>query len=275
VSIAIFGTSAWLGLERGFRRLADLNLWAVMVLLLFVLAVGPTLFLLKMGTNSIGLVLQNFLRMNTWTDPVRNTGFIEDWTIFYWAWWTAYAPFVGIFVTRISRGRSLRELILGMLMFGSLGGAVFYVVFGNYAMHLELSGLLPVTELMRQHSEAYAIAQVFASLPFSELALAAFLVIAMILLATTYDSASYTLASVSSREMHAGENPARWSRVFWACALGVLPVTLIFVEGGIKVVLSATIVVSLPLLAVGVLLAISLLRMLREDEVLLEPSGPG
>ena len=263
--IAIFGTSAWLGLEKGFRRLADFNLWLALTLLFFVLAVGPTLFMLKMGTNSIGLVLQNFLRMSTWTDPVANRGFVENWTVFYWAWWIAYGPFVGIFVTRISEGRTIREVILGMLAFGSVGAWLFFIVFGNYALHLELNDLLPVTQIMAQQSEATAITQVFASLPLGWLALAAFFVVAVVFLATTYDSASFTLASVSTRRLHAGENPARWLRVFWACALGVLPITLMFIQGGIKVVLSTTIVVSLPLLLVGYLMASSLLRLLRED----------
>jgi BCCT family betaine/carnitine transporter len=102
-------------------------------------------------------------------------------------------------------------------------------------------------------------------LPLGWLALAAFFVVAVVFLATTYDSASFTLASVSTRRLHAGENPARWLRVFWACALGVLPITLMFIEGGIKVVLSTTIVVSLPLLLVGYLMASSLLTLLRKD----------
>jgi BCCT family betaine/carnitine transporter len=265
LSILIFGSSAWLGLERGFKRLADANVWVAMTLLLYVLAVGPTLFILQMSTNSLGLLAQNFVRMTTWTDPLDHTGFIESWTIFYWAWWVAYAPFVGLFATRVSRGRTLRELILGMLAFGSLGGAVFYMVLGNYALHQELSGALNVTQLMREHSGAHAIAEVIASLPLGSVVIVGFLLVATILLATTYDSASFTLASVSSRELHAGENPARWNRVFWAGALGVVPITLLFVEGGIRVVQSATIVVSLPLLAVGVLLAASLMRMIRED----------
>jgi len=263
--IAIFGTSAWLGLEKGFKRLADFNFWLALTLLFFVLAVGPTLFMLKMGTNGIGLVLQNFLRMSTWTDPVANSGFVENWTVFYWAWWIAYGPFVGIFVTRISEGRTIREVIFGMLTFGSIGAWLFFIIFGNYALHLELNDILPVTQIMAQQSEATAITQVFATLPLGWLALAAFFVVAVVFLATTYDSASFTLASVSTRRLHAGENPARWLRVFWACALGVLPITLMFIEGGIKVVLSTTIVVSLPLLFVGYLMASSLLRLLRED----------
>ncbi len=263
--VAIYGTSAYLGIDRGFKRMADGAMVLALLFLLFVLIVGPTLFILKMSTNGIGIVLQNFLRMNTWTDPVRNSGFVENWTVFYWAWWIAYGPFVGLFVTRISRGRSLREIILGMLSFGTLGAGIFFMVLGNYAMHLDLAGILDVTGIMAAKGEAAAIASVIASLPASQLALAAFVLVAVVLLATTYDSASYTLASVSTRRLEAGRHPARWNRLFWACALGLVPVTLMFVEGGIKVVLSATIVVSLPLIAVGVLLAVSLMRMLRED----------
>jgi BCCT family betaine/carnitine transporter len=106
---------------------------------------------------------------------------------------------------------------------------------------------------------------VFQTLPLGQLALAAFFVVSVVFLATTYDSASYTLASVSTRRLEAGDNPARWNRVFWACALGVLPVTLMFVDGGLRVILSATIVVSLPLIVVGLFMMLSLLRMLRAD----------
>ena len=263
--IGIFGTSAWLGLEKGIRRLSDFNLLIAMALLLFVLAVGPTLFILKTGTNSIGLVLQNFLRMSTWADPFTDSRFVENWTVFYWAWWVAYGPFVGIFVTRISYGRTLREIIGGMLVFGSLGAALFFIVFGNYALHLELEGLLPVTTLIETSGAETAIARVFSALPLGALALSLFFVMAVVFLATTYDSASFTLASVATRRLHAGDSPARWHRMFWAGALGVLPLTLMFVDGGLRVVLSTTIVVSLPLLLVGVLLARSLLLQLRED----------
>jgi BCCT family betaine/carnitine transporter len=173
-------------------------------------------------------------------------------------------------VTRISRGRRLRDIILGMLSFGTLGAGIFFMVLVNYALNIVLSGFVDVSVLLGKAGEAEAIAAVIGSLPFAKLALLAFVLVSVVLLATTYDSASYTLASVSTRRLEAGRNPARWNRLFWACALGIVPVTLMFVEGGIKVLLSATIVVSLPLLAVGVLLAVSLMRMLREDA-----AGPG
>ncbi|MGA0098035.1 MAG: BCCT family transporter [Steroidobacteraceae bacterium] len=263
--IGVFGTSAWIGLQGGFRRMADANMYLALALLLFILLVGPTVFILKMATNSLGLMAQNFLRMNTWTDPISSRGFVESWTVFYWAWWIAYGPFVGIFVTRISRGRSLREVIIGMLAFGSLGAWLFFMVMGNYAMHLDLSGALDLRSLVKQGEEAIAITSAMASLPGGLLVLAVFVAVAVIFLATTYHSASYTLASVATRELPAGLDPARWHRVFWACALGLLPITLMFLEGGLKVILSATIVVSLPLVAVGILMCVSLTRMLRQD----------
>ena len=266
VSVLIFAASSWLGLERGFKRMADVNTWIALTLLAYVLAVGPTLFILQMGTNSVGLMLQNFVRMVSWTDPLEHTGFVENWTVFYWGWWVAYGPFVAIFATRISRGRTLRELIGGMLLFGTMGAGIFYVVLGNYALHQELSGVLSVTTLMREHSGPFALAEVVHSLPLSSLALVALLLVAVILMATTYDSASYTLASVASRDIREGEDPPRWHRLFWAVALGVPPAALLFVQGGIKVVQSATVIVSLPLLGIGVLLGLSILRMIREDE---------
>ena len=125
-------------------------------------------------------------------------------------------------------------------------------------MYQELNGHLNITMLMSEGSRygAAAISSILLTLPLGQTALVVFVIVALIFIATTYDSASYTLASVSTKRLEAGQNPARWNRVFWAFALGILPVSLLFVDGALKVILSATIVVSLPLLAVGVLMAI-------------------
>jgi BCCT family betaine/carnitine transporter len=134
-----FGTviSVYLGLEKGIKNLSDFNIVAALLLLGFILVVGPTIFIVKMSGDSLGFMVQNFFRMSTWTGPIKNTGFVEDWTVFYRAWWIAYGPFVGLFVTRISMGRTFRQVILGMLSFGSLGGWLFFMVLGNYSMYLD------------------------------------------------------------------------------------------------------------------------------------------
>jgi BCCT family betaine/carnitine transporter len=266
VSVALFATSVWMGLKKGIKRLSDINMWLAFGLLAFVLIAGPTVLLLKTSLNSIGLVAQNFVRLNTWTDAFTDSGFVENWTVFYWAWWIAYAPFVGLFVTRISRGRTLRQVIFGMLVYGSLGGGLFYMVFGNFGLSLELSGALDVTGIMSAQSSSAAIVSILEHLPVAGLVIFVYALIALIFSATTYDSASYILASAATRHLPAGDEPDRWHRVFWALALAVLPLTLMFI-GDLKVIQSASLIVSLPLIFVGGLMSVSLVKQLRQDHV--------
>ena len=272
VSVIMFAISVWMGLKKGIKRLSDFNMWLAFVLLGFVLVAGPTVFLLKTSVNSLGLMVQNFVRMNSWTDAFTASGFVEDWTIFYWAWWIAYAPFVGLFVTRISRGRSIRQVIFGMLGYGTLGAGLFYMIFGNFGLSLELNGTVAVTQLMTEQGGPAAIVAILDQLPLAAAAIVVYALIALIFSATTYDSASYILASVATRRLPVGEEPDRWHRVFWALALAVLPLTLMFIDefkavqtAALKVVQSATLIVSLPLIVVGVLMSVSLLKQLKED----------
>jgi BCCT family betaine/carnitine transporter len=267
--VVVFGTSVYMGLEKGIRRLSNINVIGLLLLLSFVLIAGPTLFILRMGMDSLGFMIQNTIRMITWTDPIDRLareddprGFIENYTVFYWAWWIAYAPFVGLFVARISKGRTIREVILGMSIIGSLGCALLYMVFGNYALYLELNEMLPFTQIMNDQGPPEAIAETLATLPAASLALFAFAVIAVIFTATTYDSASYALASAASEQMHPDEEPARWHRAFWACGLIILPITLMFIDSQ-AAVLSASMIVSLPLLILGFPMSMSMMISLR------------
>ena len=264
ICVVAFAASVFLGLEKGIKRLSNINMAAALLLLAFVLIAGPTLFIIKTSLNSIGVVAQNFLAMSSWTDPFTESGFVEDWTIFYWAWWIAYGPFVGLFVTRISRGRTIRQVVLGMLLYGTLGGALFYMVLGNFSLGLQLSGELDVLAVMAEADGNRAIVAGFDQLPLAELAIALFCFVSIVFSATTYDSASYTLASSASHHLHPSEDPPRWHRTFWAVALAILPVTLMYI-GGIKVAQTAVLVVSLPILLTGVLSAWCLVKSLQQD----------
>jgi BCCT family betaine/carnitine transporter len=264
VSVLFFGLSVWLGLRRGIKRLSELNLWLAFILLAFVLLAGPTVFLAKTSLNSLGLMLDNLVRMSSWTDAFSESGFVESWTVFYWAWWIAYGPFVGLFVTRISRGRTIRQVVLGMLGYGTLGCALFYMIIGNYGLHVELTGVVAVTQTLSDQGAPAAITAILETLPMTTLVIAVFALVAFVFSVTTYDSASYILASSATRRLAPGEDPVRWHRVFWAMALAILPLTLMFV-GGLKVIQTATLVVSFPLLFVGVLMAWSLTRQLAVD----------
>jgi len=262
--VLLFAASVWLGLKKGIKRLSDINLMLAFGLLLFILFVGPTAFLLKTSLNGIGLMAQNFLRMNFWTDPFSDSGFVENWTVFYWAWWIAYAPYIGLFVTRISRGKTIRQVIAGMLLYGSLGSWVFYMIIGNYALYLELAGSIDFTGIMKSVSGSAAIVATLETLPLASIVISAFSVIAIIFAATTYDSASYTLASSATLNLKAGDDPARWHRVFWAFAFGLMPVALMYI-GGLRVMQVIVLIASLPILIIGVFMSISLVRTLKAD----------
>ncbi len=261
--VGLFAVSVYKGLERGIKRLSDLNVVLVLCFLGYMLLVGPTLFILKTSTDTVGFMVQNFVRMMTWTDAVESTGFVEAWTIFYWAWWIAFAPVIGIFVTRISRGRTIRQVVVSMIFFGTLGCWIFYFIMGNYALYLELEGVLPLSAILAESGMNVATAQIVASLPYGALALAVLAVVSCISVATTYDSASYTLAASVTAELRANQNPGREHRLFWALVIGVLPVFMMFV-GGLQVIRLGVLIASFPVLFIGIAMAISLVRSLRQ-----------
>ena len=260
----IFAASAWLGLERGIKRLSNLNIIAAMVFLVFVLAVGPTLFIVELGVEGIGHLLQNFVRMSTWTDPHAHANFVESWTIFYWAWWLALGPFMGLFIAKISRGRTMKQMILGCLGYGTLGCAVFFIVLGNYAAFLELNGIVKVLQIIQISGPPDAIVAVLDTLPLSSLVITVFMVICIIFAATSYDSASYTLATSATKNLTDNADPGRGHRIFWACLLGFLPITLIYM-GGLRPLQSAVTIASVPLLVVLVVATWVLWRNLKAD----------
>jgi len=265
--ISLFAVSVWLGLKKGIKRLSDINVVLAFCLLAFILLVGPTAFIVKTGLNGLGMMAQNFIRMNFWTDPFSSSGFIENWTIFYWAWWIAFAPYVGLFVTRISKGRTIRQMITGMMFWGSLGGWLFYIIMGNYSLFLELNGIVDITGIMSSQSPTAAIVAMLETLPLAALAIAVFSIIAIIFAATTYDSASYTLASSATLHLKAGDDPARWHRVVWALALGVMPIALMLLDAPLRPIQVILLVCSLPILVVGVAMSLSLVRSLRADDL--------
>jgi BCCT family betaine/carnitine transporter len=262
----LFGTSVSLGLKRGIRVLAGVNVALALALLGFVLAVGPTAFILALSTSSFGLMLDSFFRMSLWLDPVTKSGFPEEWTLFYWAWWIAYAPMLGLFVARISRGRTIRQLVLGEIVWGSLGCAVFYWIWGSYALHLETSGLVDISGALAASGIPAAVIAVLGSLPGSTFVTLAFTILCFVFLATTLDSAAYVIASVCTRDLPGDQEPARWNRLAWAGVLALVATGLLAV-GGVKAAQTSTVVVALPLIPILVVLTWSLMRWLRAGDV--------
>lgn len=264
----IFAISAYSGLRRGIKILSDVNLWLAIFVLAFIFVFGPTLFISETTITSIGLIMDNFFRMATWLEPFQNlagfteTGFPEAWTVFYWAWWVVYAPFVGLFVARISRGRTIREMILGTMIYGTIGCVLFFGIMGNFGLYLQLTGSFDVIGFMNEFGAPAAIIEILHQLPLANFMIAVFTVLAIIFLATTFDSSSYILAAVVQKEVH-GE-PLKWNRLFWAFTLCLLPLVLMYM-GDLETLQTASIVAGFPVIFIMFLLAWSFMKASNSD----------
>lgn len=266
--VIAFGCSAYLGINKGIKNVSNINVWSTFILLAFIVLAGPTMFLLDNTMQGLGIMSQNFLRMSFYTDAIQKTGFAQDWTVFYYFWWLASGPFMGLWVARISKGRTFREMVLAQLLWGTLGCVVVFGVLGNYAMNLQLSGSLDVIGIMNAQNGFVAVVEVIKTLPLGKIVLPVFILVAALFCVTTMDSAAFTLALVSSRAKNEDHDPARWFRMIWVVALAAFPVCLLML-GGIKPVQTAVIVLGFPLLFVFILLMISFKRMLSQDKLLL------
>ena len=259
----IFSVSVYMGLGKGIKRLSNFNTSAAIILLIIILLTGPTTFILKMGLNSIGLMADNMIRMLTWTDPLGDSRFVEDWTIFYWAWWVAVGPFMGIFITRISKGRTIKEVILGTIFFGSTGATLFYMILGNYALHLQLTEELPILDMVRDGQATQAIIATIGSIGNGKLSLIIFCIISLVFMATSFDSISYTLASSATEQLPADQDPEAWHRLFWAFTITLLPIALIYL-GGLESLKLAVLISALPFIFIYGMMGYGLYRDLKK-----------
>ena len=256
---AMFGTSTYRGLTKGIRILADINMVLAITGIIFVLLAGPTVFILDLTTNSIGLMLSNFFRISLWTSPIDGNSFPETWTVFYWGWWLAYAPMMGLFFGRISRGRTIKQLILGVIGWGTLGTVSFMAIASGYSLHLELSGQFSVTDVLTNSGMSAMVAKIIAQLPASGISLTIFTILSLVFYATSMDSAAYILASICSGNLRSDREPARSNRILWALALAAITAGLV-ISGGLDTVKSATVISSLALIPIIALMSITMVR---------------
>ena len=173
---------------------------------------------------------------------------------------------MGIFIAKISGGRSIRQIILGTIGFGSVGCLIFFGILGNYALDLELTGQLAVVEMVSNGEPAKAIISVIGTVvPYLNISIVIFCLMSVIFMATSFDSTSYTLASCATKELPANRDPKRWQRLFWAFALLILPISLMYV-GGLESLKIAVLISAFPLIFVYILLSVSLYKNLKSHD---------
>ncbi|MGB4882059.1 MAG: BCCT family transporter [Neisseria sp.] len=270
VTTMIFAYSAYQGLKGGIQFLSNINFYLSIAFLIFILFAGPTIFILNVGLESLGRSLTQMFTMMTWTESFgeftefgfTKSNFPKDWTVFYWAWWLVYAPTIGLFIAKISKGRTIRQMTVGSIFFGSLGCAAFFIILGNYGLYLQLTGGLDLISILNDQGANAAIFSVLKTLPMSTAVIVVFVILAVLFTATTFDSISYILASVVQHEVD-GE-PHRWNRLFWAFTLCLMPSVLMFL-GGLDTLQTASIFAGAPLLVIMTMMMLSTIRAAKYD----------
>ncbi len=270
MTTGIFAYSAFKGMKGGIQLLSNINFYLALAFLLFIFLIGPSEFMLNVGLESLGRSLGNSIEMMTNIgafNQFTNHGFVastfaQDWTVFYWAWWLVFAPTIGLFIARISKGRTIRQIIVGSMFFGSLGCAMYFIVLGNYGLYLQLTDTLDVVHLLNTEGANVAIFSILQTLPMATLVIAIFTLLAIIFTATTFDSISYILASVVQKEVD--DEPHRWNRLFWAFSLCFMPAVLMFL-GSLNTLQTASIFAGAPLILIMLAMMFSVIKAAKFD----------
>lgn len=263
VVMALAAISVASGLDKGVRRLSELNLLLAVGLMLFVLFAGPTRYLLNVFSENTGHYLANVVELTFRTFSYSEKdmqGWFGGWTLLYWAWWISWSPFVGMFIARISRGRTVREFIVGVLLVPTLFNLLWMTVFGNTAIWLDGQQAAGQLSLAAANVDALLF-RFFDYLPGSEILSGLAVVLVAVFFITSADSGAFVVNAIASR---GNERAPLWQRLFWTALLG-LTAGVLLAAGGLKALQAMTLLSALPFAAVMVVLCLGLWRGFRAD----------
>ncbi len=254
--------SVVLGLDVGIRRLSEWNISVAVVMAIVLLLIGPTLFIFNIFVQNLGYYVQNIIETTMWTATYQDKEWLSDWTIFYWAWWIAWSPFVGMFIARISRGRTIREFIAGAMLAPTLATFAWMSIFGGSAIYVEMFGdpEIGLGEQVVQDVDV-ALFALFEQFPFHQVTWIIAIVLIIGFFITSSDSASMVV-SILTAGGH--PEPPTVQRVYWAVLEGSVAAILLWV-GGLAALQTGAITTGLPLAIVLVLMTVSLYKGLKQE----------
>jgi len=248
------------GLSGGVKKLSQLNMILGAIFLVFMIIVGPTLFIFNSFIQNVGGYIQNFFELSLWTETYKQSAWQSDWTVFYWAWWISWSPFVGMFIARISRGRTLKEFVLGVLIVPSLLTFLWLSTFGGSALFLELNSLADVATAVTDNiaTSLYVLLEQF---PISSVTSTVGVILVTSFFVTSSDSGSLVVDSLTAGGKLDAPVP---QRIFWALTEGAVAAVLL-IGGGLGALQTAAISTGLPFAILLIILMWSLLKGLEKE----------
>jgi len=257
----LFVLSAVAGISKGIKLLSNVNMALATLLLLFIFVLGPTGFILTIIPRTVGQYLQHFLTMSLNTDPAVQAGWVGSWTVFYWAWWIAWAPFVGGFIARISKGRTIRQFVLGVLIAPVMLSFVWMGTFGGTALHLAgIQGVDIVSTVLGDISSGLFV--VLQQYPLTGLLSALALIVITIFFITSADSATFVVGMLLSK---GNLEPKNITKIIIGGVQGAIAI-LLLVTGGLTALQTASIIAAFPFMLLMVCMTYALLKELRSAE---------
>lgn len=242
----LFSISSYIGIDGGLQKLSKTVCYGALVFAAMVLLVGPTQFIINNSANGIGLMIQNFVHMSLFTDPAGDGEFTRNWTVFYWLWWVSYAPGVAMFVTRVSRGRQIKEVVFALLLGGSVGCWFFFGVLESYSMYQFMNGVIDVPAILTERGGESAVEALLVALPLGKVFLAVYLFIMAVLCASHMDAAAYAVAATCTRQLQGGDDPTPTHRLFWCVALTLVPLAMLFAKASLSTMKTAMVLTAIP-----------------------------
>ena len=251
---------------KGISVLAKVCIYMFFGLILFVLlAGGHGRYIIETGIESLGRMVQNFIVLSTYTDPLRSTGFAQDWTIYYWAYWMVWCVAAPFFIGNISRGRTIKQTVLGGYIFGAGSTLTSFIVLGNYGMGLQTSGEYAFISQYGSNGDAYqVIINIIQTLPLDTIVLIWVLVTMIAFYATSFDSIAYTASCYSYKKLEEKEPPHKLIQLLWCILLIILPVALVFSDSSMSNIQSVSIIAAFPLGIVMILIVCSFFKDARK-----------
>ncbi|GAF20197.1 LOW QUALITY PROTEIN: glycine betaine transporter OpuD [Bacillus sp. JCM 19046] len=257
----LFLISASTGLDKGIRILSSLNMILIMLMLLFFMVFGASLYSLNLFTNTLGQYIQSLpeLSFNIAPNSSEHREWINAWTLFYWAWWMAWSPYVGTFIARVSRGRTLREFVIGVLLVPPIVGFVWFSLLGGTAISIESQGIAAISSL----AEEEALFGVLETMPFSTITSYITIFLVAVFFITSADSATHVLGSQST---NGSLNPPTKIKILWGILMSTTAAVLLY-SGGLQGLQNTMIVVAFPFSIIMLLMVISLFKALRHEHL--------
>lgn len=257
----VYTLTVWFGMK-GVSKLASCCTYLFFVLLLYVLiAGGETVYILETGFSALGNMIQNFIGMATWMDPLREHSFAQNWTIYYWAYWMVWCVATPFFIGKISRGRTIKNTVLGGYGWGLAGTFTSFIILGNYGLAQQMKhGVDISTSIAGGEVYADAIIRIFDTLPLSSLGLILLVLTMIAFYATSFDSITMVVSSYSYKTLPANEEPDKKIRTFWAIMFILFPIALIFAENSMYSLQSVAIIAAFPVGLIVLLIVVSFFK---------------